>query len=47
MYNIPLGIFPDKLKTAKIIHIYKAADSEFFTNYRPIFQFSQIFSGYA
>ena len=30
------GVFPDKLKIAKIIPIYKAEDPEKFTNYRPI-----------
>ena len=40
------GIFPDKLKTAKVIPIYKADDPEFFNNYRPISilsNFSKIF----
>ncbi len=30
------GIFPDKLKIAKIIHIHKKKDETLFTNYRPI-----------
>ena len=30
------GIFPDKLKTAKVIPIYKKANSEIFSNYRPV-----------
>ena len=30
------GIFPDKLKIAKIIPIFKAEDPNFFVNYRPI-----------
>ena len=36
--NISLlkGIFPDKLKIAKIIPIFKAEDPNFFVNYRPI-----------
>ena len=40
------GIFPDKLKTAKVIPIYKADDPELFNNYRPISilsNFSKIF----
>ncbi len=30
------GIFPDKLKIAKINPIYKKDDDNLFTNYRPI-----------
>ena len=30
------GIFPDQLKIAKLIPIFKADDSEIFSNYRPI-----------
>ncbi len=30
------GIFPDKLKIAKICHIHKKDDYTLFTNYRPI-----------
>ncbi len=33
---INTGIFPDKLKFAKIIPIYKKDDETLFTNYRPI-----------
>ena len=40
MYLINLslekGIFPNNLKTAKIIPIFKAGDVDIFTNYRPI-----------
>ena len=30
------GVFPDKMKTAKIIPIFKSGDREDCTNYRPI-----------
>ena len=30
------GIFPDKLKIAKVVPIYKGADENIFNNYRPI-----------
>ena len=30
------GIFPDDLKTAKMIPLYKSGEACLFTNYRPI-----------
>ena len=30
------GVFPDKVKIAKVIHIFKKADPSLFENYRPI-----------
>ncbi len=39
------GIFPHKMKTAKVIPLYKAGDKHQFTNYRPVSllcQFSKI-----
>jgi len=30
------GVFPDKLKIAKLIPVFKAGDLQYFTNYRPI-----------
>jgi hypothetical protein len=38
LINISLetGVFPDKLKMAKIIPIFKADDPQLFENYRPI-----------
>lgn len=34
--SLETGIFPDKLKLAKIIPIFKTGDADTFTNYRPI-----------
>ena len=36
--NLPFfqGVFPDKLKTAKILPIFKSDGSSLFANYRPI-----------
>jgi len=38
IYNasISSGIFPDRLKTAKVIPLYKKGDSHDVKNYRPI-----------
>ena len=35
------GIFPEKMKTAKVIPIYKSGDKQKFTNYRPVSLLSQ------
>ncbi len=40
--SITDGVFPDKLKIAKIIPIYKAKDKKQFSNYRPISLLSSI-----
>ena len=46
--NISLrnGIFPDKLKVAKVLPVFKSEDPQYFVNYRPISllpNFSKIF----
>ena len=38
------GIFPDKLKIAKVIPVYKAEDPSLFGNYRPISPVLAVFS---
>ena len=30
------GVFPDSMKTAKVIPLFKAGDKNSFSNYRPI-----------
>ena len=30
------GIFPEKLKLAKVIPVFKSGDDQLFSNYRPI-----------
>ena len=34
--SLETGIFPDQLKVAKIIPIFKTDEADIFTNYRPI-----------
>ena len=34
--SLETGIFPDQLKVAKIIPIFKTGEADIFTNYRPI-----------
>ena len=34
--SFEMGVFPEKLKIAKIISIFKADDLELYKNYRPI-----------
>ena len=34
--SLSTGVVPDKLKTVKVIPIYKKADSGMFSNYRPV-----------
>ena len=38
IFNLSLstGVVPDKLKTVKVIPIYKKPDSALFSNYRPV-----------
>ena len=35
-HSIPLGIFPNKLKLAKVIPVYKKGSADQLNNYRPI-----------
>ena len=44
--SLSQGVFPDKLKIAKLIPVFNAGESKYFTNYRPISllsNFSKIF----
>ena len=41
--SLSTGIFPDKLKIAKVIPLYKKDDNKSFGNYRPISLLSSIF----
>ena len=36
------GIFPEKLKLAKVIPVFKSGDDQLFSNYRPISLLSSI-----
>ena len=38
IFNLSLsnGVVPSQLQIAKVVHIYKAGDSQLFNNYRPI-----------
>ena len=45
--NLPLtsGVFPDKMKIAKVIPLFKSGDKNVYTNYRPVSllpQFSKV-----
>ena len=44
-WSLTSGVFPDKLKIAKIIPLFKSGDKHLLTNYRPVSilpQFSKI-----
>ena len=43
VYNLSFktGVFPDKMKTAKVIPLFKAGDKHSFNNYRPVSLLSQ------
>ena len=36
-FALAKGIFPDSLKVAKVIHVFKKGNRSFLTNYRPLF----------
>ena len=36
-----MGIFPDNMKVAKVVPLFKAGDRSVFSNYRPISLLSQ------
>lgn len=47
VYNLSFktGVFPDRMKTAKVIPLFKARDKHSFNNYRPVSllpQFSKV-----
>lgn len=39
--SLQTGSFPSKMKTAKVIVIYKAGDTYVFSNYKPVSSLSQ------
>ena len=43
--SIQMGVFPSKMKIAKVVPLFKCGEKNVFTNYRPILllpQFSKI-----
>ena len=41
LLNILHGVFPDNMKVAKVVPLFKAGDRSVFSNYRPISLLSQ------